>query len=200
MTMPTQPPNPEVSYVDPDPNVAPGHGPKNSVKRGNVEVPVVTLGATATTGGTFSAGAYFWVVTAVNANGETTRSNQVTATLALNGTQTITWTNPAGDETSYRIYRSTATNVYPASALVGTVAVGTTTFTDTGAAATVGTPPAANTATQASVSLTGEKFAGLTDAQKTAAGLEHYTDGSTVNMTTPTDPGVSKPANQGNPG
>lgn len=51
----------------------------------------VTLGATATTGGTFAAGTYYWKVTAVDSKGESLGSNEVTATLTANGTQVLNW-------------------------------------------------------------------------------------------------------------
>lgn len=53
--------------------------------------PAVTLGTTASSGGTFAAGTYYWKVTAITSNGETVGSNEVTATLAVNGTQTLNW-------------------------------------------------------------------------------------------------------------
>lgn len=103
--------------------------------------PVVTLGATGTSGGTSKAGKYFWVVTAVNAKGETVASNEVTATLVANGTQALSWVAISG-ATSYRIYRGTVTG--QESTLVNTVTG--TTFTDTGAAGVTQAPPAVNTA------------------------------------------------------
>ena len=51
----------------------------------------VTLGTTATTGGTFTAGTYYWKVTAIDSKGESLGSNEVTATLAANGTQVLNW-------------------------------------------------------------------------------------------------------------
>lgn len=56
-----------------------------------VSAPTVTLGTTATTGGTFAAGTYYWKVTAITSGGETIGSNEVSATLAANGTQVLNW-------------------------------------------------------------------------------------------------------------
>lgn len=105
--------------------------------------PVVTLGATATTGGTFAAGSYFWKLTATNANGETIGSNEVTATLALNGTQIINWTAISG-ATGYKLYRGTSAGGQDK--LITTISSGATvTYTDTGAAGTAATVPTSNT-------------------------------------------------------
>jgi len=108
-----------------------------------VAAPVLSLGATATTGGTFAAGPYFWKLTALNAKGETLASNEVTATLALNGTQVLNWAAVAG-AAGYNLYRGTAVGAENArSATLGAV----TTYTDTGTAGTAVSPPTTNTAT-----------------------------------------------------
>jgi hypothetical protein len=98
-----------------------------------IGAPVVTLGS-ASAGGAFTAGAYFWKVTATNTAGETLGSNEVTATLTANQQQVINWTAITGAN-GYRIYRGTAAGAE--NVLVGTITSGATvTFTDTG---TVGT-------------------------------------------------------------
>lgn len=103
--------------------------------------PVVTLGATATTGGTFAAGTYFWKVTATDANGETIGSNEVTATLAANGTQVLNWGAITG-ATGYKVYRgTTAGGQDKLITTLGTV----TTYTDTGTAGTAASVPSTNT-------------------------------------------------------
>lgn len=105
-------------------------------------VPVLTLGTTSGSGGTFAAGAYFWAVTAINRSGETIASNQVTATLALNGAQGLTWTSVSG-ATGYRVYRgpgaSGQVNTYVTQ--LGAV----TSYTDTGTSLYVSCPPRVNT-------------------------------------------------------
>lgn len=91
------------------------------------------------TGGAFGAtGTYFYVITALNAGGETPVSNEMSAgVLAAANTVTLTWTAVPG-ATSYRIYRGTANGAeskfFTSSG---------TTFTDTGAAGTAGLPPEA---------------------------------------------------------
>lgn len=114
-----------------------------SIGAGNVTVasagptsPVITLG-TATTGGTFSAGSKYWVVSAVNASGvESFPSNELTATLTLNQEQPINWSAVTG-AVSYNIYRGTTAGAE--NVLVATVGA-VTTYTDTGIAGTTGSP------------------------------------------------------------
>ena len=103
--------------------------------------PTANTPTTSTTGGTLPAATYYYVVTALNALGETTASNEVLVTTTGSTSEnTITWAAVTG-ATGYNIYRGTAAggeNVYYT---VGAV----TTYTDTGSAATTGTPPAVNT-------------------------------------------------------
>ena len=94
------------------------------------------------TGGTLAAGGHFWIVTAVNANGETTKSNEVNATTTgSTSSAALSWTAVNG-ATSYNIYRGTATT---AENVLVTTVTGTS-YTDTGAAGTSVTPPTTNTA------------------------------------------------------
>lgn len=103
-----------------------------------------TVPSTNTTGdGTFTAGTYYWKVTATNAYGETAGSNEITATLVTNGSLTLTWPTISG-AASYNVYRGTAAgaeNVKVASAITSN------TFKDTGNAGTAATPPATDTGT-----------------------------------------------------
>jgi len=99
--------------------------------------PVANAPTTATTGGTLAAATYLYVITALNAKGESLKSNEVSvATTGTTSTTTTTWGAIAG-ATSYRIYRGTATGAQNVFYAVGNV----TTFTDTGAANTAGAPP-----------------------------------------------------------
>lgn len=95
-------------------------------------------------GGTFAAGTYFWEVTASTALGETTVSNEATATIALNGSANLTWNLPAGVITAVKVYRGTVSGAE--NALITTLAA-VTSYTDTGAAGAGATPPVTNTAT-----------------------------------------------------
>lgn len=108
-------------------------------------------GASATpvaSGGTFAAATYFWKITFVNANGETT-GTQVTAAIVLNGSANLAWTAAAaGTTTAVNIYRGTSSN--GENVLVTTLGPTAATFTDTGTAGTSATPPAANSAVTAS--------------------------------------------------
>lgn len=70
--------------------------------------PVQSALATATTGGTITAGTYRYVLTAINANGETTASNEQTiVTTGSTSTVTVSWTAVTG-ATGYRLYKTAA--------------------------------------------------------------------------------------------
>lgn len=105
--------------------------------------PVLTAGTTNAAGGTFAAGDYFWKVTAVTGYGETTGSNEVTATLVLNGSKDLSWSAVTGAEL-YKLYRGTVTNAQDV--LVATFGSATLTYTDTGTAGTAATVPSSSTA------------------------------------------------------
>lgn len=109
-------------------------------------LPPVMTGAAPSAGGSLATGvALFYKITAINGNGETTTSNEETATPSGgNLSITLTWTADNG-ATGYKIYRGTVTNTE--NVLVATVMGGSTvTFVDTGAATTSVTPPVVNTA------------------------------------------------------
>lgn len=118
------------------------YGDANVTSQGPVAAlaaPTITLGASAGTGGTFTAGTYYWKATWVSANGETVGSNELTASVSANGTQTITVNAAPTGATNWKLYRGTTAG--GESVLVATTAAGTTSFTDTGAAGTAGTVP-----------------------------------------------------------
>lgn len=117
-----------------------GHNRDVPVSAGKVAAPVLVKGATGTSGGTFGAGTFFWKVTAVDGNGETAGSNEVTATLVATGTQALSWAAVPGAQL-YRIYRGTASNAQ--NTLVGTVSA--LAFLDTGAAGTAKAVPTVST-------------------------------------------------------
>jgi hypothetical protein len=107
-----------------------------------VLAPTATLG-TATSGGTFTAGTYFWTVTSITAAGESKMGNELTFALTANQQQPINWSTVTG-ATGYKIYRGTATGAE--NVLVTTISSGSTvTYTDTGSAGTAATLPTANT-------------------------------------------------------
>ena len=114
-----------------------------------LSAPVANTPSTSTSGGTLAAGTYFYVVTALNSAGQTTASNEVSVTTTgTTSSNTITWSAVAG-ATGYRVYRGTSAageNVYYAPGNV-------TTYTDTNAASTGGTPPGSNTTAIAPVAV-----------------------------------------------
>ena len=122
--------------------------------------PVQSALSTLTTGGTLPATtAYFYVVTALNNAGETIKSNEQTVTTGATATNSITvsWAAITG-ATGYKVYRGTATGVETVFYAVGAV----TTFVDTGAASTAGTPPAANSTTLlADIAVIVDDYAGV---------------------------------------
>lgn len=71
------------------------------------------LTAASANGGAFPAGAYYWVVTAVNAAGETTPSNEVTATLTGTVSSVGLGWNPVVGASGYNLYRGSNTSGTP---------------------------------------------------------------------------------------
>ncbi|WP_346925878.1 hypothetical protein [uncultured Arthrobacter sp.] len=132
-----------------------------------ISAPSITLGATATTGGTFAAGTYYWKVTAINVAGETIGSNEATQAIAANGTQVLNWSAISG-ATGYKVYRGTAPGAQ--STLVATLGT-VVTYTDTGIAGTAGTVPTVNSTGDSLLRVTGgagAKHFGVALAAKTA--------------------------------
>lgn len=110
---------------------------------GGLAPPVLGATSTATTGGTLAAATYFYVITALNAFGETLKSNEVSqVTTGVTSTVTLNWT-AVTNATGYRIYRSTTTGTEQKLNITDRGAV--TTYTDTGAATTATSPPTTNT-------------------------------------------------------
>lgn len=110
---------------------------------GALSAPVQAALATAATGGTLAAGTYNYVVTAINAQGETIASNERSiVTTGATSTATVSWAAVTG-ATGYRIYRRGATGGYGATSRVASVGA-VTSYADTGAALTAGTPPTVN--------------------------------------------------------
>lgn len=111
----------------------------------NVAAPSGLAAAAVGSGGTFAAATYYWKITAINANGETTGSNEASVAVVANGSANLTWT-AVPFATGYRIYRATAAGgENGATQLVASVGA-VTSYTDTGTALQAGGVPAANTA------------------------------------------------------
>jgi hypothetical protein len=107
--------------------------------------PVQSALATATVGGTITAGTYKYVVTAINALGETTASNEQTiVTTGATSTVTVTWTAVAG-ATGYNLYKTAAGGATGTELKYKTVGV-VVSDVDTAPGAPVGALPTANTA------------------------------------------------------
>jgi hypothetical protein len=125
---------------------------------------VVTLGS-ATSGGFFAAGAYFWKVTALNKNGETVGSNEVTATLTIGQQQVLNWGAVTG-ATAYTVFRGTSAGAEnTAVAYLGAV----TTFTDRGLNSGFNfSPPTVNT-TGATLTATISGYTSPTQVNLTAS-------------------------------
>jgi len=106
-----------------------------------LSAPVQSAPSTSTSGGTLAAATYYYVVTALNAYGETTISNEKSqVTTGSTSKNTISWAAVTG-ATAYRIYRGTSAGAENVYYQVGAV----TSYVDTGAAATSGSPPTVNT-------------------------------------------------------
>lgn len=109
--------------------------------------------STATTGGTLAAGTYTYTITRVNANGETLASAPVSiTTTGSTSTVTLTFpaaltapTNGASAQTQWKVYGRSGTR-----GLLATVAVASTTYTDTGEAVAGAVEPTSNTTDECS--------------------------------------------------
>lgn len=82
-----------------------------TVATGDVLAPPVQAAATKTSGGSFAAGIYYWVITAYNSRGETIASNEVNQNPILNQKVTLNWATVAG-ASGYKIYRGTTSGVW----------------------------------------------------------------------------------------
>ena len=111
-------------------------------------------------GGTFSANTYYWVLTALSAVGETTPCSQVSHAIVANGSATLSWSPQIPNAIGYNIYRSTTSG--SGYLFVATVTGGSTlTYTDTGTATTAQSPPGTNGAdAQSSTSTSATVFIG----------------------------------------
>jgi hypothetical protein len=110
--------------------------------------PVQAAATTATTGGTLAAGTYRIRVTAINARGETDRSNEITrVTTGSTSTITVNWGNVSG-ETGYRVYVSDVNGAAGTEAFVVERPADSTSYTWTGTPArdTSRLAPTTNTA------------------------------------------------------
>jgi type II secretory pathway pseudopilin PulG len=98
-----------------------------------------------TTGGTLAAATYYYVISAVNATGESAKSTEANVT-TTGTTSSVGLTWPAVlNATSYKVYRGTSTGTEGVYYSVAAPASGTPSFTDIGGTTQTGTPLSANT-------------------------------------------------------
>lgn len=110
--------------------------------------PVQATVTTSTSGGTLpTASTYKYYVTALNANGETTVSNEQSVTTGAGSTNknTVSWAAITG-ATSYKIYRTAADGATDSELFLATVTAPTVTYEDTGSETPAGAFPTTNTA------------------------------------------------------
>lgn len=116
-----------------------------------------TLSGSATAGGALTAGTYKYYMTVLNANGESTVSNEVTVTTASsNLTATLNWTAVTG-ATGYKIYRTAAGGATGTELLIATLGL-VITYADTAVGAPAGALPTTNTAVTPGVYAAPTKF------------------------------------------
>lgn len=109
--------------------------------------PVQAAAGTATTGGTLAAGTYRIRITAINARGETERSNEITrVTTGSTSTITANWANVTG-ESGFRVYVSPVNGAAGTEVFVAQVAADVLTYVWTGTPAADSTRPAPTTNT-----------------------------------------------------
>jgi len=119
--------------------------------------PVQSPLATAASGGTILAGTYIYAVTAINALGETTISNEQTiVTTGSTSTVTVTWAAVTG-ATGYKLYKTAAGGLTGTELFYKAVGLVTTDI-DTAPGAPAGAIPATNTANTPGVYAAPTKF------------------------------------------
>lgn len=139
--------------------MAPGIGAAGimGIAREVLTAPVQSALATATTGGTITAGTYRYVVTAINANGETGASNEQTiVTTGSTSTVTVSWGAVTG-ATGYKLYKTAAGGGAGTELLYKTVGLVVSDI-DTAPGSPSGAFPAVNTATAAGTYVAPQKF------------------------------------------
>jgi len=108
--------------------------------------PVQTAPSTATSGGTLAAGTWRYMITAINANGETLPSNEMSqVTTGASSTVTVNWNAVVG-ATGYKVYRVLAVGGGTGTELLLTTLGNVLTYIDTGALTPAGALPTVNTA------------------------------------------------------
>lgn len=120
-----------------------------------IGVPV--LAGSAVSGGALTAGVYKYYLTAINAVGETSISNEITVTTSAgNLTAALTWA-AITNATGYKVYRTAAAGITGSELLVTTLGL-VTSYNDVAVGAPAGALPTANTAYQAGTYTAPTKF------------------------------------------
>jgi hypothetical protein len=134
-----------------------GGGAQMGIALERLAPPVQAALATATTGGTITAGTYRYVVTALNAAGETIASNEQTiVTTGATSTVTVTWGAVTG-ATGYKLYKTAAGGATGTELLYKTVGLVVSDI-DTAPGAPSGALPTVNTAANPGVYVAPTKF------------------------------------------
>lgn len=137
-------------------------------------------GTPKTSGGSMADGTYYYVITALDAAGETIKSPQSSANTITGGggagSVELTWNAVAG-ATSYKVYRTTVSGTYTTPAYIGNPTVnGTaaTPYVDTLLTPSAGAPPTATTTNPAiklssdgSSTVRGAQYVGVTSVDHT---------------------------------
>ncbi len=121
--------------------------------------PVQAVVTSSTSGGTLpTASLYRYYVTAINANGETSVSNEQSITTGAGSTNsnTVTWAS-VPTATGYKVYRTAAAGATGTELLLATLGV-VLTYVDTGAVVPAGALPTTNTAATPNVYAAPTKF------------------------------------------
>jgi hypothetical protein len=107
----------------------------------NLSSPSGVTATPSTTGGSLAAGTYYYEVTAINGNGETLPSSEVSATTTgTTGSVALSWTAVPG-ATSYKVYRDTTSGNETTGTTELVNSTTTASFNDTGTATTAGHAP-----------------------------------------------------------
>lgn len=104
--------------------------------------PTNLVDTVSSSGGSLAAGTYYWVVTTTTSLGESTVSNEVTATTGGSSSRVLLEWDAVSGAGGYKVYRGTSAG--GENKLVGTVAAGTLSYLDSGGTGTTATPPGVN--------------------------------------------------------
>jgi len=160
---------PGTAYIDFGPPVQTSVTPP-ATNTAAIAVPTLTSATSNTSAGSVAAGTYYYKITGITALGETTVSNEHSATLASTGQIVLVWPADSG-ATGFKVYRGTSSN--GENKLVTTTGV-VTTYTDQTASPPAGTPPTSNSAYIAVVASPAAAANGSGDGSLTSGTVYFY--------------------------